>query len=589
MATQREKILIVDDDASFLEYMKRFLAGHLDVDIITEQKPINAISRINNGEDFAVILLDVLMPIINGFETAEQLRKANISAPIIFITGAGLTNFNEEKLKAIGLTDIVLKTMDSFSNVLLINKLKLFIDNHQACRLHKEQSEKHYQNIFEHAPVALYEEDLSVVKNMVDDLVKDVGLEGFMAYLDQHPNFLERAAANIKVSQVNKRAIDVFEASSFEDLRCSVPRTFLPESYPVFKQELLAIARGDKEFEADLLFVTLKGRTLEAHIYIDLPETKEEYKFIVVSITDFSEIKKLERKAQYLGTAISRSPAVVIRFQNGVQWPVECISDNVFSLTGYLAEDFISSKISWRSLIHPEDIANVERELAENIARKEISFCLDFRLITSNLSQKHVRLLTNINLDINNKLNSWQGIATDISKEIQMQKKLESTVGKWRTLLESTRTAYMILNEKGFITDANSQLLEMFGAEKPEALVGLSPRNMVCASDIAKYDAAFIALFEGKNIENLDLCLKTSEPFNCKVAWISINASLIENGKKQIFCVIRDVTNTKTEELRKFIENQKQRDKLRQNISKIRNKLLETKTETHNDKRSWSN
>lgn len=78
------------------------------------------VSLCNNGEQalqafgtkqFDLCLLDVMMPIMDGFTLAKELRKLNLEIPIVFITAKYL---KEDKLKGyeIGADDYILKPFD---------------------------------------------------------------------------------------------------------------------------------------------------------------------------------------------------------------------------------------------------------------------------------------------------------------------------------------------------------------------------------------------------------------------------------------------------------------------------------------------
>jgi hypothetical protein len=58
------------------------------------------------------------------------------------------------------------------------------------------------------------------------------------------------------------------------------------------------------------------------------------------------------------------------------------------------------------------------------------------------------------------------------------------------------------------------------------------------------------------------------------VSWIRLSAGLIENGEKKLFFLMQDITAIKIEESKKFINDQKQRDKLKQHILRIREGLI---------------
>src|SRR5579864_9099175 len=80
------KILIVDDDAAKLVALRSVLEP-IGEQIVEARSGTDALRHLLK-EDFAVILLDVRMPIMDGFETAELVRQRPSSelTPIIFVT-----------------------------------------------------------------------------------------------------------------------------------------------------------------------------------------------------------------------------------------------------------------------------------------------------------------------------------------------------------------------------------------------------------------------------------------------------------------------------------------------------------------------
>ena len=80
-------ILVVDDDATKRFALRTILAA-LDEEIVEASSGADALRQLLR-QDFAVILLDVRMPIMDGFETAQLIRQRPRSelTPIIFVTG----------------------------------------------------------------------------------------------------------------------------------------------------------------------------------------------------------------------------------------------------------------------------------------------------------------------------------------------------------------------------------------------------------------------------------------------------------------------------------------------------------------------
>ena len=63
-------------------------------------------------EYFDIILMDINMPLINGFETTRKIRLMGIKTPIVALTAFDKAEITEEALSA-GINDIIIKPFDS--------------------------------------------------------------------------------------------------------------------------------------------------------------------------------------------------------------------------------------------------------------------------------------------------------------------------------------------------------------------------------------------------------------------------------------------------------------------------------------------
>lgn len=94
------KLLVVDDLQINLDFFQEMLSPY-EIKPILEQSPLNALERINQ-EKFDLILLDVMMPEMTGFELAEKIKGSSLNSntPLVFITA--LDN-DESKLRGYNL------------------------------------------------------------------------------------------------------------------------------------------------------------------------------------------------------------------------------------------------------------------------------------------------------------------------------------------------------------------------------------------------------------------------------------------------------------------------------------------------------
>lgn len=94
------RLLLVEDDASSAEAMRDFLemAGH-EVDCAGNGR--EALERLRDANAYCVILLDVMMPVMNGYEFRDaQLKDPRLaSIPVIVLTADGRTRDKARRLR----------------------------------------------------------------------------------------------------------------------------------------------------------------------------------------------------------------------------------------------------------------------------------------------------------------------------------------------------------------------------------------------------------------------------------------------------------------------------------------------------------
>jgi len=153
-----EKILIVDDEPRYVRLMEANLNtegfqvlkaynGQQAVDAVAEQKP-------------DLVLLDVMMPILNGFQACDRIREFS-EVPIIFVTAKGE---EQERVKGLnlGADDYIVKP---FSATELLARVRAVL------RRTQKSSESSKEVIFRHG-------------NMVIDFARaEVFLDDRMVYL----------------------------------------------------------------------------------------------------------------------------------------------------------------------------------------------------------------------------------------------------------------------------------------------------------------------------------------------------------------------------------------------------------------------
>jgi CheY-like chemotaxis protein len=117
------KILVIDDSGTS-QIMARMLLASLSASIETAKDGVEGLEQAEKVQP-DLILLDVVMPRMDGFETCKRLREreATRQTPILMVTTRG-EEANIEKGFSVGCTDYICKP---FNAVELLTKVKSYL------------------------------------------------------------------------------------------------------------------------------------------------------------------------------------------------------------------------------------------------------------------------------------------------------------------------------------------------------------------------------------------------------------------------------------------------------------------------------
>jgi PAS domain S-box-containing protein len=118
-------LLAVDDNEHNLYSLRQLIQKHMDVDIREATSGKQALQMALDDPDIDLIILDIQMPEMDGFQTASMLkiRKKTHDIPIIFLTAAFKTEEFQKKGYDVGAVDYLLKPIDDNQ---LINKISTY-------------------------------------------------------------------------------------------------------------------------------------------------------------------------------------------------------------------------------------------------------------------------------------------------------------------------------------------------------------------------------------------------------------------------------------------------------------------------------
>ena len=150
-------------------------------------------------------------------------------------------------------------------------------------------------DLFEFAPISLWEEDYSGIKRIFDRL-RAAGVTDLRGHLAAHPETLQECMSSILVLNVNRRTLELFRAGSKRELLSNLPRIFRDDMGTHFSDELEDMWAGKLRYEREGVNYALDGTPIEIRLHwAALPGAEESLARVLVSIEDVTAQKRAER------------------------------------------------------------------------------------------------------------------------------------------------------------------------------------------------------------------------------------------------------------------------------------------------------
>ncbi len=169
-----------------------------------------------------------------------------------------------------------------------------------------KENQTKYQTLFEYSPISLWEEDFSELKRYLDTL-RNKGIKDFQKYFEDHPDEISTCINTIKVLDVNRATLELFEADSkehffehFRNLRTEkTHRTLMEEG-------VIPLVEG-RPFDIESVYKTLAGKEITVLIRVAIPPPYQNFwSKAIVSVQDVTERKRSELLEKMFDRYISR-------------------------------------------------------------------------------------------------------------------------------------------------------------------------------------------------------------------------------------------------------------------------------------------
>lgn len=386
----RIKILVVDDSAADRLIIKNMLK---DYDVLTACDGLEAMRMLKEHEGIHLLILDLKMPNMDGFQVLEALKGDERFRKLRTII---LTNYdeldNEMKGLKLGAVDYIRKPIHMYS-------LRARIDVHAALL---------------RAEYAL-EQKLNERTLTLDRVLDQAPIGIAISYsCDPKPSDEANIRINSKFEQITGRTKE-------ELIRLGWGKITHPDDLEEDLNNFRKLQSGEiKSYAMDKRFIKPDGSIVWVHMIVAplafSDGQRNNHICLIQDITEHKEMEKaLNESERSKSVLLAHLPGLAYRCNYDSDWTMQYVSNGCLSLTGYPPESLLYNRdLSYNEIISPEYREALQKEWERVLAARQ-PFKYEYEIITASGERKWVLEMGQGIFNDEGEVEALEGIILDIS------------------------------------------------------------------------------------------------------------------------------------------------------------------------------
>lgn len=405
------KILVVDDSISDRLNIKNMLSEYC---ILTAGDGMEAMRMLEKHDGIDLLILDLNMPKMNGFQVLEFLKgdeRFRKLRTIILTSDDEL--YNEVKGLKLGAVDYIRKPIQ-------MDSLKARIDVHvallraeQALKQQLDEQTLTFDMIFEQAPIGI------AISYNCDPQRPDETVVRVNSMFEQITGRTKEELASLGWAKITH-----------------------PDDLEEDMKNFRRLLSGEiKTYSMDKRYIKPDGSIVWVHMIVAAFSFSNDQQCnhicLVQDITERKAIEKaLNESERSKSVFLSHLPGLAYRCNYDRHWTMQYVSKGCFNLTGYPAESLLYNKdLSYNELICPEYREALWKEWERILAARQ-QFKYEYEIITATGERKWVLEMGQGVYNDDGEVEALEGIILDISdrKAIENTLKYNNEHDRWTGL-----------------------------------------------------------------------------------------------------------------------------------------------------------
>lgn len=152
-----------------------------------------------------------------------------------------------------------------------------------------QRSERRYRSLFNYMPIALWQLESTQMREMFDNLARQ-GVTDLRGWVEDHPEFVEKAQRSLTITEANEQTLKLFGASDRETLLALMPGLWIDRGD--YAEAAAARLSGAHSYSAEGAIRTVDGRRVEIQFSVAFADPNNPESSNMVGAVDISESKR---------------------------------------------------------------------------------------------------------------------------------------------------------------------------------------------------------------------------------------------------------------------------------------------------------